>query len=176
MILVDIQEIGFAVRNADGELLAWDYITYDTSLTPWDHRQKIIKKIEELNENNIFDTIIFEKINLFRGGAVSHLSGILSLCRVQSTIIDKFSSKYNIYQVNVQSWKKKVLGNGKGTKDDAINYVKEYYPQVDIMVKISHKRKEDELVENHDMCDAICISELVNFPEFLTDKNKMNWL
>ena len=169
------QEIGFAVRNADGELLAWDYVPYDSE-TPWEHRQKIIKKIEELNESYIFDTIIFEKINLYRGGFISHLSGILSLCRVQSTIIDKFSEKYEIYQVNVQSWKSKVLGSGKATKEDAINYVKEHYPQVDYKVVIKHKRKDDEIVDNHDMCDAICISELVNYPEFFTNKDKMNWL
>lgn len=169
------QEIGFAVRNADGELLAWDYVPYD-SKTPWEHRQKIIKKIEELNESYIFDTIVFEKINLYRGGFISHLSGILSLCRVQSTIIDKFSGKYEIYQVNVQSWKSKILGSGKATKEDAINYVKEHYPQVDYKVMIKHKRKDDEIVDNHDLADAICISELVNYPEFFTNKDKMNWL
>lgn len=175
MILVGKQEIGFAVRNADGELLAWDYVPYD-SKTPWEHRQKICKKIDELNDKYIFDTLIFEKINLYRGGFISHLSGILSLCRVQSTIIDKYSSRYNIYQVNVQSWKSKILGSAKATKEDAINYVHKNYPDVNTDVEIIYKRKENEIVDNHDMCDAICISELINYPEFFTDKDKMNWL
>lgn len=117
-----------------------------------------------------------KKLIFIDGGFISHLSGILSLCRVQSTIIDKYSGKYDIYQVNVQSWKSKILGSAKATKEDAINYVKEKYPQVDINVTIKHKRKEDEIVENHDMCDSICISELINYPEMFNDKDKMNWL
>lgn len=170
-----MQIIGLAIRSIDNELLFYENIPYDSS-TPWEHRQKIVKEIEKLNEEYIFDTIIFEKINLYRGGFISHLSGILSLCRYQSTLIDKFSGKYDIYQVNVQSWKSKILGSSKATKDDAIAYVKKNYPEVNLQREIVHKRKENEIIESHDLADAICISELINYPEFFTDKDKMNWL
>lgn len=125
------------------------------------HRIEIVKIIKEFLTKFKPESIVFEKINLFVGNRVSLLANIISLARIQTTIIDNFSDDCKIYAVPVQSWKKRVLGNAKADKNDAINYVNKNYPDVDLNFVIEHKRIDNEIVINHDLADAICIGNLI---------------
>lgn len=98
---------------------------------------------------------------------------VTDLLRIHSTIINSFSEKFDIYEI--EDWKKDVLGSAKATKEDSIKYVQEHYPNVNLERTIHHIRKEDEIVLSHDLADAICISELINYPRHFIDKNKLNY-
>ena len=159
-------DLGNKSRNAisvvDGtNLLDYSSLKYDSKLTTtWEHRQKICKQIQayidkySLTKN---DYIIFEKVNMFMRGYNSKLSNIMSLAFIQATIINEFSDKISISEVNVKTWKKVVLGNGNAHKEDSVKFVEENYPQVDLNVIVEHKRKPTEYLKDDDTADAICI-------------------
>lgn len=160
-------DLGNKSRNAiavinGSELLEWSSLKYDTKLTtPWKHRKAICKQIHEyIKKYNLTkdDYIIFEKVNLFMRGYNSRLSNIMSLAFIQATIINEFSDLISISEVNVMTWKKLVLKNGKAGKDDSVKFVEENYPQVDLNVVIEHTRKETEYSKDNDTADAICIA------------------
>ena len=96
---------------------------------------------------------------------------------MQTTIINEFSDICDIYQVDVRSWKARVLGSANADKSFSLMYVKNKYPNVNIYDEIVHPRnKEIEIQLNHDICDAICISEVLKFEYgILQTKNKMNF-
>ena len=149
-----------AVVDENHNLLDYNRQKYDGSITVWQHRKNICSKIQEyIDEYHLTkeDYIIFEKINLFVGNRISKLVNITSLAFLQATIINDFSDKISISEVNVQSWKAKVLGSRSATKEDSVNYVEKNYPQVDLDILIPHKRKEDEIIKDNDLSDSICI-------------------
>ena len=159
-------DLGNKSRNSisvvDGEtLLEWSNIKYDPkTTTTWEHRKKIIKQIRAYIEKyNLTkdDYIIFEKVNMFMRGVNSRLANIMSLAFIQATIINEFSDVISISEVNVMTWKKVVLGNGKAHKEDSVAFIEEHYPQVDLNVIVEHKRKETEYLKDDDTADAICI-------------------
>lgn len=112
---------------------------------------------EYINKYKV-DVIIFEKVNLYVGQHISKLNNIMSLAFIQATIINEFSDDCDIIQVDVRSWKARILGSAKADKNDAIDYVKSHYPDVNLEIVIEHKRKDNEVVINHDLADSICIS------------------
>ena len=160
-------DLGNKSRNAiavmDGEkLLEWSSLVYDPkTTTPWKHRKAICEQIHNYIKKyylNMNDYIVFEKVNLFMRGYNSRLANIMSLAFIQATIINEFSDLISISEVNVMTWKKEVLKNGKAGKEDSVKFVEETYPQVDLNVVIEHKRKENELTKDNDTADAICIA------------------
>lgn len=171
-------DLGNKSRNAiaiiDGStLLEWSSLKYDPkTTTPWKHRKAICKQIHEyIKKYNLTkdDYIVFEKVNLFMRGHNSRLVNIMSLAFIQATIINEFSDLISISEVNVMTWKKEVLKNGKAGKDESVQFVQENYPQVDLSVTIEHKRKETEYTFDNDTADAICIALYGN----LVDNKKL---
>ena len=141
-----------------------------------EHRKNVISEIKKINDEFGIDIIIFESIRLFSAGKIA-LQTILSLNKMQTTIINEFSDICDIYQVDVRSWKARVLGSANVDKSFSLMYVKNKYPNVNIYDEIVHPRnKEIEIQLNHDICDAICISEVLKFEYgILQAKNKMNF-
>ncbi len=141
-----------------------------------EHRKNVISEMKKINDEFGIDIIIFESIRLFSAGKIA-LQTILSLNKMQTTIINEFSDICDIYQVDVRSWKARVLGSANADKSFSLMYVKNKYPNVNIYDEIVHPRnKEIEIQLNHDICDAICISEVLKFEYgILQAKNKMNF-
>lgn len=141
-----------------------------------EHRKNVISEMKKINDEFGIDIIIFESIRLFSAGKIA-LQTILSLNKMQTTIINEFSDICDIYQVDVRSWKARVLGSANVDKSFSLMYVKNKYPNVNIYDEIIHPRnKEIEIQLNHDICDAICISEVLKFEYgILQAKNKMNF-
>lgn len=152
------------VLMKDYTLIDWSRLNYFDSTNPWDHRKKIINQIEEyiktykLTKN---DYILFEQIFFSKG--LSRMANITSMAFLQATIINEFSDKINICEVHVQSWKSKVLGSRSATKEDAVNFVKQNYPEIDLNIEIKHKRKESEIIIDNDTADAVCIALFPNY-------------
>lgn len=148
-----------AVMDEQNNLIEYSRLKYDGSISVWQHRKNICKQIQEyidkysLTKN---DYLVFEQIFFSRG--LSRMANVTSMAFLQATIINEFSEQISICEVHVQSWKSKVLGSRSATKDDAVKYVEEHYPQVNLNIIIPHKRKEDELVKDNDTADAICIA------------------
>ena len=162
--------------NIKGELIEYITIRRRDVKTNLEHRMKLIEVLHNLYDKYNFDIILFESIRLFSYGRIQ-LPTILSLNKVQTTIINEFSSICDIYQVDVRSWKSKVLGSAKADKNASLEFVKRKYPQVDLFDEINHPlKKEVEFQLNHDLADAIAISHLLKFDKScLQDKNKMNY-
>lgn len=176
-------DLGGTTRNClalfdknKNELLTYKTISRRDSKTNLEHRQKIIKEIKEVYETYGIDILIFESIRLFSYGHIQ-MGTILSLNKVQTTIINECSNLFDIYQVDVRSWKSRVLGTAKADKDMAISYVRNKYPHVNLFDEIVKPIKHETIIElNHDLSDAICISESLKFDySILQDKNKMNY-
>ena len=171
---------GFALMNTDTrELIETSYIPYDTKLTPLDHRQKILKEVLRYYHCNDIDAIVFERVNLFRGSRISPLANIMSLCKLQCTIIDTMSPICDMYDVPVRTWKAISLESAKADKDDSIKTVQKLYPDIDLKVPKYKKKQSDEFVWNHDLADAICIALAVamdNKKKIINKTNKVNFL
>lgn len=173
---------GFALRNSNGNLLWWNTLPKKRE-DPVVHRQKIVEIINECFEKYKVDIILYEKINLFRASKIS-LPSILSLCKVQTTILDNFSDKATIIEIPVQSWKAMVLKNYGGAhadKDSAINWVIEneidkHNLDIPIQVEVGVRKKVTEF--NHDLADAIAMSYVILCEKFhnecLCKKSKYN--
>ena len=170
---------GFALMNIETkELIETSYILYDTKLTPLDHRKKILAEVQRYYYNNQVDAIIFERVNLFRGGRVSPLANIMSLCKVQSIIIDNMSDIVDIYDVPVRTWKAISLESAKADKDDSIKMVEKLYPTIELKLPKYKKKESDEFVYNHDLADAICIALAVAMDrkKIINKANMVNYL
>lgn len=166
------------MSDTDYSLLDYCYLAYGKEYSnPLDYRNKIVDKIEEFISKYSVEYILYEKINLFRGGRTSPLANIISMCKLQTTIINRLSDKVNICETDVRSWKSKVLGSGNADKDAAIDKVRLYYPYVNLEIKVEHKRKkETEIVINHDLADSIMIARagIVAGTKWL-DERKVNY-
>ena len=98
------------------------------------------------------------------------MDNIISMAFIQATIINEFSDDISISEVHVQSWKCKVLGSRSAKKEDAVKFVETNYPNVNLDILVEHKRKENEIIKNHDLADAICIGLYGN----ITTKKKLD--
>lgn len=143
--------------DSNQKIIEYYRIEYETE--PYYHRIKICDVLDKMVDS--YDYIIFEQVNLFRGKFISKLSNIMSLAFLQAKIIDRYSERIGICEVNVRSWKVKVLGNGNAKKEDSVAYVKSHYPDVDLEIKIPYKKKKGKFktVVDDDTADAVCISK-----------------
>lgn len=162
--------------NANKKLLYHKTIKRYEAKNNLEHRNNVISEMKKINDDFSIDIIIFESIRLFSYGKIQ-LQTILSLNKMQTTIVNEFSNICDIYQVDVRSWKSRVLGSANADKSFSLMYVKNKYPDVNIYDEIYHPRiKETEIQLNHDIADSICISEVLKFDySILQDKNKMNF-
>lgn len=62
-----------SIRSVDNELLYYEDLSYFDEETPWHFRQFLIKRIKDLSEKYIFDTIIFESFEEIIKNAVYNL-------------------------------------------------------------------------------------------------------
>ena len=115
-------DIGGATRmgvalydNENKKLLQYDTIKRSDSKTNLEHRLKLVQLIKEYISKYSINIMLFESIRLFSYGHIQ-LSTILSLNKVQTTLINEFSDCFDIFQVDVRSWKAKVLGSAKSDK------------------------------------------------------------
>lgn len=167
-----------AVLDEQSNLLEYSRLKYDPkTTTTWQHRKNICKQIQEYIDKyhlTKYDWILFEQIFFSRG--YSRMANITSLAFIQATIINEFSDKISISEVHVQSWKSKVLGSRSATKDDAVNFVEEHYPQVDLNIVIHHPKKGDEISKDNDTADAICIGLYGNLVDIKKlEEHKVNY-
>lgn len=162
--------------NTNKKLLYHETIKRYEAKNNLEHRTNVISEMKKIDDEFGIDIIIFEAIRLFSYGKIQ-LQTILSLNKMQTMIVNEFSNICDIYQVDVRSWKSRVLGSANADKSFSLMYVKNKYPNVNIYDEIYHPRiKETEIQLNHDLCDAICISEVLKFDYgILQDKNKMNF-
>ena len=176
-------DIGGATRmgvslfdNVDNKLLDYKTIRRCDSDTNLAHRLSLLHTILDMYSKYGIDILIFESIRLFTYDRIQ-LPTILSLCRVQTTIINQCSDKFPIYSVDVRSWKSRVLGSANSDKHASIALVRHRFPQVNLIDAIEHPRKKEvELQLNHDLADSICISLCLRLDEsILQDKNKLNY-
>ena len=176
MIIIGV-DLGNKSRNSivvmseDRKILEYSRLTYDKSISTWQHRKNICKQIQEYIDKYKLtkdDYLLFEQIFFSRG--LSRMTNVTSMSFLQATIINEFSEQISISEVHVQSWKSKVLGSRSATKEDSVRYVEENYPQINLDILISHKRKEDEIIKDNDTADAVCIAIYGT----VVDKNKLN--
>lgn len=163
--------------NPTNTLLDYSTIRSIDSKNNLEHRLKLVEQIKFYYNKYNFDVLLYESIRLFSKGHIQ-LQTILSLNKVQTTIVNEFSDKFDIFQVDVRSWKSKVLGNGNADKLAAIKYVHKLYPQINLIDEINHPRKKEiELQLNADLADSICISKSLSHNDYsiLQDKNKQNY-
>lgn len=141
-----------------------------------EQRKAVVNAIYEMLKEYPIDILIFESIRLFSYGHIQ-MGTILSLCKMQTTIINEFSDKFDIYQVDVRAWKSRVLGNANVDKNESVNYVRNKYPHINLLDEIIKPRKKEIILEiNNDLSDAICIAECLKYDySILQDKNKMNY-
>lgn len=170
---------GLALMDTNtAELIDTRTMVADNSIEPSKFRKRIVEEIEfDWLQKHKIDCIVFESINLFRGQGVSPLKNILSLCKLQTTIVDSLSDYCEIYSVDVRSWKSRAFGSAKADKDDAIRLVRGRYPQVDLEIKTYRPRKKiTEITYNHDLADAICIGFAIHRDkEVLKPKNSLRY-
>lgn len=159
------------------KLLEWSSLNYVDSESAWHYRQKIVLQIREYIKKYKLtkkDYLLFEEIAFYRG--VSRMYNIVNMAFLQATLINEFSDVISISTVHVQSWKSKVLGNRSAKKEDAVAFIEERYPQVDLNIIVHYPRKGDEIIKDHDTADAICIAlfaQKVSTEQL--DKRKVNY-
>lgn len=165
-----------AVVNEKEKVLTYSRLTYDGTITPWQHRQNVCKQIQAyIDKYNLTeeDWIVFEKVNLFMGNHISKLANILSLASIQTTIINEFSGKIGIAEVPVVTWKSKILKTRTASKEDSVSFVQRNYPKIKLELVVKHKRKADEIVLDNDTADAVCIG--LYGQRFSDSLEKINW-
>lgn len=168
---------GLALWDSNANsILEYATISRHNSKTNLEHRQNVLKAIHKINEKYPIDILIFESVRLFSYGHIQ-MGTILSLCKMQTTIINEFSDKFDIYQVDVRSWKARVLGTAKADKNESVRYVQNKYSHINLLDEIVKPIKKEIVLEiNHDLADACTISECLKYDySILQDKNKMNY-
>ena len=163
-------------ESSANSVLEYKTVSRHDAKTNLEHRKNVLKAIHEIHEKYPIDILIFESIRLFSYGHIQ-MGTILSLCKMQTTIINEFSDDFDIYQVDVRSWKSRVLGNANVDKDESIRYVQNKYPHINLLDEIVKPiKKEIKLELNTDIADAICIAECLKYNySILQDKNKLNY-
>lgn len=169
--------MGLAAYNlTDKKLLDYATIKRTDVKTNLHHRLQLVDEIKEFNNKYDIDLLLFESIRLFSYGHIQ-LPTILSLNKVQTTILNEFSNDFDIYQVDVRAWKARVLGAANADKHASLTFVKHKYPDIDLLDEIVKPRKGETVFElNHDLADSIAIAHCLNIDySILQDKNKLNY-
>jgi Holliday junction resolvasome RuvABC endonuclease subunit len=101
---------------------------------------KVTAILEATFDGASVDFIILERVRLRVQGFIS-FNSIYQLTGVVSSISNV--SIVPVVNIDVRSWKARILGSAKSTKEDSVAYVKTKY----------------NINKNHDACDSVCIAE-----------------
>lgn len=103
-------------------------------------RKTVRRVVKRLIKIYAPDFVTVERIRLFSGGNVS-AKVVMSLGALNLSIVDA-ADPVCVYSIDTRSWKSKVIGSAKATKDDAVSFIR------GLGVK----------VKNHDQADAACMA------------------
>lgn len=123
---------GWAVMEANGRLGVHGVSTPDEKKTFWDRQNDIVQGIEMLlrmqkNAGDPVRRVVIEQIRLFHQGGIS-LAAIRDLGRLSGAIGYVATLRgAEIIEVHVGHWRKRVLGNGRATKDDVVAWADKKY-------------------------------------------------
>ncbi len=130
---------GFTVMDSFCTILFCQTATFENQ-THKEIRLKIAEIVVNLIREYNVDFVLLEKVRLFSRGSIS-FDAVYQLASIVSSIVN--ISTVPVYSVDVRSWKVRILGSAKASKEDAVRYVKQKY-------NIDH---------NHDVADSVCIAE-----------------
>lgn len=118
------------------------------------HRRFVAAFVAKLIDEYKVTHIVLERVKMHRGNRLSKLDAIVSLSKATGAIQDYiFHKDCKLYDCETVSWKAKVLGKRNGTKEDAVQFVKNRY-DIDVV---------------HDTADAIC--EAIYLKRYLNTKD-----
>ena len=120
-------ENGITIMNEREQILYTEAYPYVKKYGKGHHRRNISQHIKELVQQYGVQRIIVERVKLFRGNNISHLSNITSLWGICVGILDAVQGLCEVYDVEVRTWKSQILNNISKNKEFSINYVKLMY-------------------------------------------------
>ena len=140
-------DIGGATRNGwavitDKEILVADGHIDIEKRNKGEHRRYVSSYVRDLVQKYDISFVLVERVKLFKGNNISKLANIESLSRLVGAITDKVYDLCPIRDVEVRTWKSKILRNTSSDKTFSVNYVLNQY--------------KEEVV--HDEADAICLA------------------
>lgn len=148
---------GICVMSDSGKIIKVIEVPFKGK-TKGEHRRFVASLVRKVAQETGVTDILLEAVRLYRGGHVSPLADIMSLGKITGAIIDSCCDICEIHQVQVNSWKARVLGNKSATKEDAVNFVKKTYG----------------LNVCHDVADSICIARCgIYFEDVMKNKNNL---
>ncbi len=117
-------------------------------------RRKVTKLVKTGIRKLKPDFVTVERIRLFSGGRIQ-MQSLVALSSLSLVIVDA-ASPLEVFSIDTRSWKAKVLGSAKSTKQDAIDFIEG--------LKLS--------VENDDEADAACMAIYAARPDALLKLEK----
>lgn len=148
---------GICVMNESGKIIKLLEVPFKGK-TKGEHRRFISSLVRRVVIETEATDILLEAVRLYRGGHISPLADIMSLGKLTGSIIDSCYDICNIHQVQVNSWKSRVLGSKNATKDDSVSFVLKNYG-----IKVSH-----------DVADSICIARCgIYFEDVMNNKDNI---
>lgn len=140
------QRTGVCVMKNRSELIYSNALEFKNCKTPKEKRASLRTVVEALCAKFSPDFIIVERVRMYSQGFVS-MKTIISLSSLITAIVD--ASPVPVYSVDTKAWKRRVLGDTKMRKEDAVNFVLEEY----------------SLATNDDIADALCIARAAFFED-----------
>lgn len=148
MISLGIDEsyknFGIAVVNSNKEILQVKSFDFHGMKSKTAKRQFIAKLIKHAIKKYKPDIIVVERIRLFSQKFLS-ANYIKATSALVATIVDNAFPQC-VYSVDTRSWKSRICGSSKGTKNG------------DKQVSVKYIRKTYNLELNDDQADAVCIA------------------
>ncbi len=92
-------------------------------------RRNMRRLVKRLTKFYKPDFVTVERIRMFSGGNVS-MAVIMSLGALTLTVVDA-AWPLETYSIDTRSWKSKILGSAKASKQDGINYISSLGFEVD---------------------------------------------
>lgn len=91
-------------------------------------RRELRRAVKRMVDAYQPEFIIVERVRQFSQGQIN-MASITALASLVTTIVD--ASSVPVKSVETRSWKARVLGNAKATKDDAVAYARTHGFEVD---------------------------------------------
>jgi Holliday junction resolvasome RuvABC endonuclease subunit len=114
-------------------------------------RNWLCKLIDCDNALNYKSVAYIEGVNAFKGqGVTSSFRFGFVTGKIEGIFQTLGIELHRVYPVK---WKNAILGKGKHTKEDSIQYCLEHYPNTSLL------RTAQSKVSDHNIADAICIAE-----------------
>lgn len=146
---------GWAIIDEKEKLIDHGHVDFGKKSTKGEHRRYISSFVKDLVLDYKIDLVVVERVRLFRGQNISKLSNIESLSRLVGAITDKIYNLCPIKDIEVRTWKSKILNNISKDKTYSVNFVLNQY-NIEVV---------------HDEADAICLAvyaaRYLNSPENL---------